>query len=224
MLIVPDARQTFFLHRIPALLQHTGYCLKASPHVHPEHMEWYLITEAVPYSSAFIIQHLVFGRLLIACLPVSLGLGRNWYQLLADFQATLPWQPPWKAFRRKRMTLSAEIDQLLDLQILLHTVRIHDQPPDCVCDVFNLKVWVGGCFGREHFPLFLSGTVWYAALLHCDNARLVAELKAGFVCTNSSEETKVHEKLLPLLQLLNLTSCPPYSESNPHSRWRFRTN
>lgn len=75
--------------------------------------------------------------------------------------------------------------------------------------------WWGGCFGREHFLLFLSGTVWYAALLHCDNARLVAGLKAGFVYTNSSEETKVHEKLLPLLQLLNLTSCPPCSESNP---------
>lgn len=77
----------------------------------------------------------------------------------------------------------------------------------------------GVCFGREHFLLFLSGTVWYAALLYCDNARLVAELKAGFVRTNSNEETKVHEKLLPLLQrflpLLKATPSlsPPYTLS-----------
>lgn len=89
-------------------------------------------------SSALISRRLVSERLLITCLPVSLGLGRNWYQLLADSQTTLPWQPPWKAFRTKRMTLSAEIDQGLNLQISLHTVWMHDQPSDCVCDVFNL--------------------------------------------------------------------------------------
>lgn len=43
------------------------------------------------------------------------------------------------------------------------------------------RVAVGGCFGHKHFPLFLSGTVWYAALLFCDNAGLVADMKAGFV-------------------------------------------
>lgn len=41
-------------------------------------------------------------------------------------------------FRAKRMTLSAEIEQVLNLQISLHPVCIHDQHSDCVCDVFNL--------------------------------------------------------------------------------------
>lgn len=45
-----------------------------------------------------------------------------------------------------------------------------------------LSGWLsGGCFGRKHFPLFLSGPIWYAALLFCDNAGLVADMKAGFV-------------------------------------------
>lgn len=201
-------------------------------------MEWCLTKEAVPCCSAFTIQHLVSEMLLIACLPVSLGLGRNWYQLLAGFQTTLPWQPPWKALslEQKEWHCQLKWTRFLNLQISPHTVWIHHQPSDCDCEpplwatalglwVFLLGVRGGGvCFGREHFLLFLSGTVWYAALLHCDNARLVAELKAGFVYTNSSEETKVHEKLLPLLRLLNLTPCPPRSESNPHSHWRFRTN
>lgn len=43
------------------------------------------------------------------------------------------------------------------------------------------RVAVRGCFGRKDFLLFLSGTVWYAALLFCDNAGLVADMKAGFV-------------------------------------------
>lgn len=41
-------------------------------------------------------------------------------------------------FRAKRMTLSAEIDQVLNLQISLHTFSILDQPSHCVCDVFNV--------------------------------------------------------------------------------------
>lgn len=40
----------------------------------------------------------------------------------------------------------------------------------------------------------------------------MVELKAGFVYIKSTEETKVHEKLLPLLKLLSLTHCQPCSE------------
>lgn len=131
-------------------------------------------------------------------------------------------------FGAKRMTLST--DQVLNLQISLHWVWMPDQPSGWVCGVFNLlcgplrlecssrrRGGGGVCFGREHFLLFLSGTVWYAALLYCDNTRLVVELKAGFVYTNSTEDTKVHEKLLLLLQLSNLTLCPARSESYPQS-------
>lgn len=50
--------------------------------------------EAVLRFKAFTIEQLVSEMLLITCLPVILGLGRNWYQLLADFQTVLPWQPP----------------------------------------------------------------------------------------------------------------------------------
>lgn len=51
---------------------------------------------------AFKILHPVLEKLFIPCTPVSLVLNRNWYQLLADFQAMLPWQRQWKAFRRKK--------------------------------------------------------------------------------------------------------------------------
>lgn len=60
-------------------------------------MEWCLSKEDVPCRLSCTIQHLVSEMLHIAFLPVSLGFGRNWYQLLPDFQTTLPWQPPWKA-------------------------------------------------------------------------------------------------------------------------------
>lgn len=82
-----------------ATASHGGFArrLTASPHIHPAHMERRLTKEDVPCRLSFTIQHLVSEMLLIACLPVSLGLGRNWYQLLVDFQTMLPWQPPWKA-------------------------------------------------------------------------------------------------------------------------------
>lgn len=102
VLIVPDTNETFFQPRISPCTATASYwgfasCLIASLHIHPAHMEQCLTKEAVPRCSILTIQHLVSEMLLIACLPVSLGLGRNWYQLLADFQTTLPWQPPWKA-------------------------------------------------------------------------------------------------------------------------------
>lgn len=170
--------------------------------------------------------------LLIACLPVSLVLGRNWYQLLADFQTVLPWHPAWKELSLEQKEWHRQLKSTrYSIYELPCTVWIHGQPSDCAHDVFSVLCGPphlapecssrggqeGSCFGREHFLLFLSGTVWYAALLCSDNARLVAQMKARFVYANSTEETKVHEKLLPLLQLLNHTPCPACSESNPHT-------
>lgn len=148
----------------------------ASPHIHPAHMEWCLTKEAVPCCSAFTIQHLVSEMLLIACLPVSLGLGRNWYQLLADFQTTLPWQPPWKALslEQKEWHCQLKSTRFLNLQISLHTVWMHDQPSDCVCDVFNLsgpQHLASECSSQEGFVLVVSTRLYFCRWLfdmqHC---------------------------------------------------------
>lgn len=72
-------------------------------------------------------------------------------------------------FGAKRMTLSAEINQVLNLQFSLHSESKSMISPVSVCDVFNVlcgplhlasecSSWRerGGCFGREHFLLFWS--------------------------------------------------------------------
>lgn len=55
-----------------------------------------------------------------------------------------------------------------------------------------------GAFDCEHFLLFLSGTVWYAALFFCNNARLVAELKAGFVYKTYQRGNQSAWKVAPI--------------------------
>lgn len=145
VLIVPDACQTIFYPRLNPSTATASYwwfasCLKASPHIHPAHMEMCLTKEAAPSFSAFTIQHLVSEMLLIACLPVSLGLGRNWYQLPADFQTMLPWQPPWKALSLEQKEWHCQLKSTRFSIYKFHCTQswIHDQPSHCVCDVFNL--------------------------------------------------------------------------------------
>lgn len=147
---------------------------------------------------AFKIIHSVIEKQFVSCTPLSLVLDKNWYWLLADFQTPLPWQRLWKGFRRKKNDivswnhLGAHFTNLpaciisswsawltafaSDVFFNLVSERLH-----LASECSSQRVAVGGCFGHKHFPLFLSGTVWYAALLFCDNAGLVADMKAGFV-------------------------------------------
>lgn len=143
---------------------------------------------------AFKILHPVIGKRFISCTSVSLVLDRNWYQLLADFQIMLPWQRQWKAFRRKKNDIVSWNN--LGAHFTNFSACILNPWSAWLCqwcfwpllqaDALGLWMFLSaggcrGCFGREHFPLFLSGAVWYAALLFCDNAGLVADMKAGFV-------------------------------------------
>lgn len=124
-------------------------------------MEGCLNKEAVPCCSSFTIQCLVSEMQLIASLPVSLGLGRNWYRLLADFQTTLPWQPPWKALSLEQKEWHCQLKSTrFSIYKFSCTDWICAQPSDCVCDVFNLLCgpphFASECSSRAEGGLFWS--------------------------------------------------------------------
>lgn len=157
----------------------------------------------------------------IALPPASLGLGRNWYRLLADFQAWLPWQPLW-------MVLSLE-QRVWQCQLISTRFSVcsfssaHSQNVrSAVCARWRLRaplratslcIWVllqarrgdGGYFGHKHFSFYSCCGLF--DMHHCCCVIMLGlwlSWRLALSTPKSVEETKMHEKLLPLLKAFEL--------------------
>lgn len=93
--------------------------------------------------------------LLIACLPVTLGFGRNWYQSLTDFQTHVTMAATMKGTQgAKRMTLSVGMDQRFPVYTFQHT-----SPESMIC--LTRLLFFTLSLGREGLgPVCVSFVSW----------------------------------------------------------------
>lgn len=93
--------------------------------------------------------------LLIACLPVTLGLGRNWCHSLADFQTHVTMAATMKGTQgAKRMTLSVGMDQRFPVYTFQHT-----SPESMIC--LTRLLFFTLSLGREGLgPVCVSFVSW----------------------------------------------------------------